>query len=416
MEVKFKCGDLVSTIDRKDDREKNAILEVVSVTQYENRVTVKAKNDTRGGVFQFDQDEIKIVEISIGDRFEVIDDILDNRYNGANVIYCHKLSGDSFDASLEDGSTRTMFLGEIRKIDSLPFVEDSKVIVLRDLGYAQTSVKKGSIGTVMSIGSVVASVVLEKDDEDYSDDVCRTSFEKIRLIQLSDLAVLSNPEVKTEDDIKTASIECDFKVGDRVKLTGDYDNARVGMIGTVKGFGRVTENIAVEFYEEFKGGHDCKGKTKPKRGHWIDPEYLKLFKEEFKVGDRIQVIEDCDFAKIGMTGVIKSVDTVDTARGFKLFAVEFDKEFKGGHRCGKITAEKRGQWIETESMALLKEEPNVRIQVGDLVADEEGLVWKVSNLIKSAYLTENICRLEAIRSDKKATCFESKLQLIGKSI
>lgn len=61
-------------------------------------------------------------------------------------------------------------------------------------------------------------------------------------------------------------------------------------------------------------------------------------KREPKVGDRIRMKDDFDFAKVGMTGVIKS------KQGHS-FAVEFDSEFEGGHTCYGITAPRRGQFI-----------------------------------------------------------------------
>lgn len=71
-----------------------------------------------------------------------------------------------------------------------------------------------------------------------------------------------------------------FKKGDRVKLLRDIDNAKEGMIGTIitdySGYRYDYDSIAVEFDEEFLGGHTCNGLTNEGRGHWIYPDAMEL--------------------------------------------------------------------------------------------------------------------------------------------
>ena len=64
-----------------------------------------------------------------------------------------------------------------------------------------------------------------------------------------------------------------FKIGDRVVLKKDYCDAKAGMKGVIKGCDAYS--CAVEFDNDFDGGHGCAGLTNPDRGHYIDPNVLK---------------------------------------------------------------------------------------------------------------------------------------------
>lgn len=64
-----------------------------------------------------------------------------------------------------------------------------------------------------------------------------------------------------------------FKIGDRVVLKKDYCDAKAGMKGIIKGCEEY--RCAVEFDNDFDGGHGCAGLTNPDRGHYIDPNVLK---------------------------------------------------------------------------------------------------------------------------------------------
>lgn len=71
-----------------------------------------------------------------------------------------------------------------------------------------------------------------------------------------------------------------FKKGDRVKLLQNVDYAKKGMIGTImtdySGHRYDYVSIAVEFDEEFLGGHTCAGLTNEGHGHWIYPYEMEL--------------------------------------------------------------------------------------------------------------------------------------------
>ena len=62
-------------------------------------------------------------------------------------------------------------------------------------------------------------------------------------------------------------------MGDRVVLKKDYCDAKAGMKGVIKGCDEY--RCAVEFDNDFDGGHGCAGLTNPDRGHYIDPNVLK---------------------------------------------------------------------------------------------------------------------------------------------
>ena len=64
-----------------------------------------------------------------------------------------------------------------------------------------------------------------------------------------------------------------FKIGDRVVLKKDDCDAKAGMKGVIKGCDEY--RCAVEFDNDFDGGHGCAGLTNPDRGHYIDPNVLK---------------------------------------------------------------------------------------------------------------------------------------------
>lgn len=65
-----------------------------------------------------------------------------------------------------------------------------------------------------------------------------------------------------------------FKVGDRVRVTKDYDSAKKDMVGTVvvEGFC----NYGVRFDRKFGGGHNLYGRCEYGCGQYVHPDYLEL--------------------------------------------------------------------------------------------------------------------------------------------
>ncbi len=70
----------------------------------------------------------------------------------------------------------------------------------------------------------------------------------------------------------------EFKVGDRVKVTKDYDAAETGMIGTIVSIPKFG-HPGIEF-DEFMEGHDCSGASKSSHGQWVPVSHLETTKEE----------------------------------------------------------------------------------------------------------------------------------------
>ena len=86
-----------------------------------------------------------------------------------------------------------------------------------------------------------------------------------------------------------------FNIGDRVRCTGNYDNAVIiDKLGKIVGE-KVDNSYPVEFDEpvRFKSGsicgHDCDGKAKDEHGWWVKAELLTL--EVVLFEDPVEVID-----------------------------------------------------------------------------------------------------------------------------
>ena len=64
------------------------------------------------------------------------------------------------------------------------------------------------------------------------------------------------------------------KVGDRIRMTQNFCEAKVGMTGVIK-FKRELD-FAVEFDDEFVGGHSCCGRVKSHRGHYVQAIHFEV--------------------------------------------------------------------------------------------------------------------------------------------
>lgn len=64
------------------------------------------------------------------------------------------------------------------------------------------------------------------------------------------------------------------KVGDRIRMTQNFCAAEVGMTGVIK-FKREFD-FAVEFDDEFVGGHSCSGQVKYYRGHYVHASHFEV--------------------------------------------------------------------------------------------------------------------------------------------
>ena len=74
---------------------------------------------------------------------------------------------------------------------------------------------------------------------------------------------------------------------------------------------------------------------------------MKKNSRKFKVGDRVSVIKDSDFAKKGMVG------TIAVVRDEKIVGVKFDKKFYGGHILGGRCEHGYGHWLHPDCIELI---------------------------------------------------------------
>lgn len=86
---------------------------------------------------------------------------------------------------------------------------------------------------------------------------------------------------KGNPDTEKGESMVNFKIGDRVEVIKPFCNAKVGDIGTIKGF-HGKSCIAVEFDRESKSFHDCNDLTKPKHGHYMWEEHIKLCESNYE--------------------------------------------------------------------------------------------------------------------------------------
>lgn len=81
---------------------------------------------------------------------------------------------------------------------------------------------------------------------------------------------------------------------------------------------------------------------------------VKKNDRKFKVGDRVRVIKDSDFAKKGMVGTIAVVDKLKLP-SVKSLGIKFDKHFYGGHNLGGRCKYGYGQWVYSDRIELIND-------------------------------------------------------------
>lgn len=72
-----------------------------------------------------------------------------------------------------------------------------------------------------------------------------------------------------------------FKVGDKIRMTNDYCDARKGFVGTVRGYDNDSDEYAVFFSELEKEdkGHNCNGRVPEGGGQYVHEDYMELLEE-----------------------------------------------------------------------------------------------------------------------------------------
>lgn len=158
------------------------------------------------------------------------------------------------------------------------------------------------------------------------------------------------------------AVKTDYKVGDKVvfidkKKHEEYPEffPKVGTVGTITGHSDDIRTLVK--WEEGSTSLDDQWLCE---FDWIIPakEYFKKEKEKcnvkkndrkIKVGDRVRVIKDSDFAKKGMVGTIAAI------RDVKDVGVKFDKKFYGGHSISGRCEFGFGHWVYPDCIELISD-------------------------------------------------------------
>ena len=159
------------------------------------------------------------------------------------------------------------------------------------------------------------------------------------------------------------AVKTDYKVGDKVVFIDKNKHEEhpkfypeVGTVGTVVG---VDGDVFVKWEEGSTSGDDrwyCGFE------HCIPAkEYFKKEKEKgnmkkngrkFKVGDRVRIIKDYDYAKKGMVGTIAVIHKPETYSE-KTIGVKFDKKFYVGHSLAGRCEHGYGHWVHPDCIELI---------------------------------------------------------------
>lgn len=101
----------------------------------------------------------------------------------------------------------------------------------------------------------------------------------------------------------------------------------------------------------------------------------------FKVGDRVELVRDVTYAIKGMKGTIKLVRESSEPR----YAVEFDEPFEGGHYCDGYTKFGHGHWALTSAL-----KPIQKFEVGQVykVTYDGEELWNIIRITET-YMSSN---------------------------
>ena len=101
-----------------------------------------------------------------------------------------------------------------------------------------------------------------------------------------------------------------FKVGQRVRTTGNWCAAEKGTVGTIV---VVKSQAGVKFDKKFEGGHNLNGECSEGYGHWIPDEYLELiectYTTKYKPGDMVTVRFDLGYGTYRMADGKNAMET-----------------------------------------------------------------------------------------------------------
>ena len=97
-------------------------------------------------------------------------------------------------------------------------------------------------------------------------------------------------------------------------------------------------------------------------------------KSEIKVGMRVKMVENRDFAKKGRVGVVVKFSVVDPS----LVGVKFDKLFYGGHSLGGMCDNGYGQWVRPTDIEPVETVSTIdtKYKPGDMVTVRSDLRYR----------------------------------------
>ncbi len=199
-----------------------------------------------------------------------------------------------------------------------------------------------------------------------------------------------------------------FKVGDRIEMVNNHDNAKIGMKGTI---------ISKETYLTFGvcfddkdtiGFHDCSGKCENGRGHYVSAESMKLI-SKFSVG---QVYKAGYFVSSLYNGIIKITEVNGNRAKYKV--LKGNSEFcPEGFSFGSIFAKGLVLLTGAEIGEALKDEPTAvkevkrRAKVGEYIK----MLNPDYNKMKKRYVTGDVLKV-TLDSGFYPTAKDSKGNLI----
>jgi hypothetical protein len=164
-----------------------------------------------------------------------------------------------------------------------------------------------------------------------------------------------------------------FKVGDKVTALGDvHDVDMKGKTGIVRVINKdASLPLGVEFEHKFEEGHNLHDGIDDDRGRFGREHEFKLTerKMKFKVGDKVEAIDDVDSLDMkGKQGTVRCIGSGSLPLG-----IEFDHDFDEGHSLLSSLNNHRGRFGDEDEFKLVhiskKRLPNAKKEDIEIVID-----------------------------------------------
>jgi len=183
--------------------------------------------------------------------------------------------GHDCDGSCKYGTGYYVYKSEVELIDKIKEVKPTeKELKIGDrvkLKDNYDHLKKGMVGAVKSNGSSCGVDFDNLSDGHDCGGTCR-SYHGYYVPQ-SRLELID----ETKEEKHT---ERTLKIGDRITMKSDYDNAKKGMTGTIK---EVTGSRYGIDFDDLRDGHECHGNCRSGHGYYVNKTDVELIDQEDKV-------------------------------------------------------------------------------------------------------------------------------------